>query len=196
MSELDKKPKVNSAGERELEKAEKQFEKFDNEVKAMTLDRLNQTAKQEREEQTKLSQNQIEKSKEIYLKPKKSIGCKEKFNEKYRSQYDFDREYVHFIAENHEVIGETIDLWTRPYAGMPAEEWDVPVNVPVWAPRYVAEQIKRKFYHVLKMDETKTVGSDGQGQYYGRMAVDTCVPRLDARPVSRNKSIFMGAGGF
>lgn len=184
-----------SSGQKELDKAEKQFEKFDENIKEMTMDRMNAAPKQEVEPQTQMSQRQIEQSKDIYLKPIRTIGCRDKFNEDYRKQYQFDKEYVHFIAENKEIIGETIDIWTRPFAGMPAEEWKVPCNKPVWGPRYLAEQIKRKFYHRLTMQQTP-VNSDGMGQYYGSMAVDTTVQRLDAMPVSSRKSVFMGASGF
>jgi len=162
----------------------------------MTLDRMNMAPKAEVEPQTKMAQKDIEKSKDIYLKPNKSIGCKEKFNEKFRDSYNFDKEYVHFISENKEVIGETIEIWTRPYPGMAAEMWQVPTNKPVWGPRYLAEQIKRKFYHRLIMQQHNISSSDGLGNYYGSMAVDTTVPRLTAAPVSSRKSIFMGANSF
>jgi hypothetical protein len=191
------KPTVKSSSQQELDKAEKQFEEFDSQVKAMTLDRLNEAPKEEVEPQTKVSQTDLAKKKEIYLKPFKTIGCKDKFNEKFREQWEFDKQYVHFIAENKEIIGEEIDLWTRPYAGIPAEEWKVPTNTPVWGPRYLAEQIKRKFYHRLKMDQGRASGSDEKGnQYFGAMAIDTTVQRLDAYPVSTRKSIFMGANNF
>jgi hypothetical protein len=190
------KPKLNSSGaQKELDKAEKQFEAFDQNIKEMTMDRMNAAPKEEVEPQTKLSQKDIEKSKDIYLKPRRMIGCRDKFNEDYREQYNFDKQYVHFIAENKEIIGETLEFWTRPYAGMPAEEWAIPCNKPVWAPRYVAEQIKRKKYHRLVMQQTPT-SSDGVGQYYGSMAADTTIQRLDATPVSTKKSVFMSAGGF
>src|SRR5574338_713808 len=191
----EKKIKVNSEGQKELEKIEKQFDAFDQQVKDLTLDRMNMAPKQEVEPQTLLSQKQIEKSKDIYLKPKRTIGSKEKFNETYREKYNFDKEYVHFIAENKELVGESLNMWTKPYPGMPAEEWDVPVNKPVWGPRYLAEQIKRKFYHRLVMQDRPT-SSEGGMQYYGSMAVDTTIQRLDANPVSTMKSIFMGSGAF
>jgi hypothetical protein len=194
----DKPKTTNSASERELAQAEKQFDKFDSDIKEMTMDRMNMAPKQEVEPQTKLSQIDIEKSKQTYLKPNKSIGCgpKDKFNEKFRSAWEFDKEYVQFIAENKEIIGETIDIWTRPYGGIPAEYWNVPVNKPLWGPRYLAEQIKRKSYHRLVMQENRSAGADGMGQYYGTMAVDTTIPRLDAKPVSSRKSVFMGAEAF
>lgn len=196
MTDVKAKPKVNSAGQQELDKVESQFQAFDQNVKDMTLDRMNTAPKQDVEPQTKIAQVDIDKSKDIYLKPVKSIGCKEKFNEAFRKDYEFDKEYVHIIAENKEIIGETLDFWTRPYAGMPAEEWQVPVNKPVWVPRYVAEQIKRKYYHRLVMQQNVITGNDSLGQYYGSMAVDTKIQRLDAAPVSTRKSIFMGARSF
>ncbi len=189
------RPKLNSASEKELDKAEKQFEKFDSEIKSMTLDRMNTAPVKEEEPQTKLSSKEIEKSKDIYMKPKRSIASREKFNEDYRKDYNFSKEYVNFIAENKEIIGETIDLWTKPFAGMPAEEWDIPVNKPIWAPRYVAERIKACRHHRLVMQD-RPVNADGMGQYYGSMAVDTTVQRLDAHPVTSRKSIFMGSESF
>ncbi len=43
------------------------------------------------------------------------------------------------------------------------------------------------------MQQNNQMGSDGMGQYYGSMAVDTTIQRLDALPASTRKSIFMGA---
>jgi len=187
-----RKPRVNSESQKHLEKIEEQSKVFEQNVKDLTLDRMNMAPKKEEEQQTKLSTQEVLNSKDIYLKPKRVIGCKDKFNEKYRAAYEFSKQYVQFIAENKEIIGESIDIWTRPYGGMPAEEWDVPVNKPVWGPRYLAEQIKRKFYHRLVMQQS-TTGSDHMGQYFGTMAADTTIQRLDAIPVNRNKSLFFSA---
>jgi hypothetical protein len=192
---MTEKPKVNSASEKELVKVEEQFKEFDSQVKSMTLDRMNMAPMKETEPQTKIANRDLDKMKDIYLKPKKSISCRDKFNENYRDEYNHAKEYVQFIAENKEIIGESIDLWTRPFAGMPAEEWEVPVNKPVWGPRYLAEQISRKFYHRLVMQE-KTIGADGMGQYYGSMAVDTTIARLEAKPVTTKRSVFMGGASF
>jgi hypothetical protein len=196
------RPKVNSASQKELDKVEAQCERFDEEVKALTMDRLSATPREETEE-PKVSQKQIDKNNGLYLKPKRSMfppphpktGEIVKFNEKFRDEYNFKKEYVNFIFENKEIVGETTTVWTKPYPGIPAEEWEIPTNKPVWAPRYLAEQIKRKFYHRLKMEDRPT-GGDGNAQYYGAMAVDTTVQRLDAHPVNNRKSIFMGASGF
>src|SRR6266478_1409050 len=153
---------VPTSSELALEDASKQFDKFDEEIKTMTMDRMNLAPKQEVEPQTKLSQSEIAQTKDVYLKPKRTLGPgvnpktgeREKFNEKFRDEWNFAKEYVHFIAENYEVIGESIDLWTKPFPGVNCENWEIPTNKPIWAPRYVAEQIKRKSYHRLVMRDT------------------------------------------
>lgn len=134
----------------------------------------------------------MDKTKEIYLKPDRFVHSPEKFNENYRKDYEFSMEYVKFIAENKEIIGETIEVWTKPYAGMPAQFWKVPVNKPIWGPRHLAEQLTKCRYHRLVMQDSIT-NADGFAQYYGAMAIDKTVQRLDAIPVSNNRSIFMGA---
>jgi len=193
---VDKPKPTSSLAEKELDKAQKQFEQFDNQVKEMTFDRMNMAPKNEVEPQTKMSSQEISKAREIYLKPDRTIGCRDKFNEDYRKEYEFAKEYVQFTAENKEIIGEMIEMWTRPFAGMPAEFWKVPVNKPVWGPRYLAEQLKKCSYHRLIMQENKSVGGDYAGQYYGNMVADTTIQRLDAIPISSRKSVFMSAQAF
>ena len=192
------KPKaVSSLAEKELDKAESQLNAFESNIKEMTLDRMNAAPKEESKPQVQLSQKDIEKSADIYLKPKRAIGSREKFNEDYREQYNFAKEYVYFTAQNNEIIGEALEFWTKPFAGVPAEEWHIPVNKPIWAPRYVAEQIKACKYHRFTMKDHVTTGGDQKGnQYYGSMAVDTTIQRLDAMPTSQKKSVFMGSSGF
>lgn len=192
------KPNVNSKSEMELEKVGKQLDDFSSQIEDMTLDRMNKAPKLDVESQTKMSQQEIANSKDVYLKPHTIVGCRDKFNEAYRDQYNFDKEYVYFQAENKEIIGEVIELWTRPYGGMPAEFWKVPVNKPVWGPRYLAEQIKRCYYHrlIMSMKPNNVYASDSMGEYAGTMAVDTTVQRLDAVPVTKNRSIFMGSKTF
>jgi len=195
---MAKKPEVNSSlAEKEIDRVEKQFEAFDKQVKDLTMDNMNQAPKLEQEPQTKLSQKDLEKSKDIYLKPKRTISSKEKFNETYREAYNFAKEYVQFIAEHKELIGEVIEMWTKPFAGMPAEEWVIPTNKPVWAPRYVAEQIRKAQYTRLVMKDNQITGSDSQGNtYYGQMVADSKIQRLDAYPANTKKSIFMNAANF
>jgi hypothetical protein len=192
-----------SYSEKKLAEAAQQFDAFDKNIKEMTMDRMNEAPKEETEG-PRVSQKEIDRSKEIWLKPKHSLpavdaktGQGQKFNEKFRKEYEFAKEYVQFIAENKECIldGE-IELWTRPYGGMPAEFWVVPTNKPVWGPRYLAEQIQRKYYHRLRTDKERVAGSDGYGAYTGQIVADAKIQRLDARPVDTRRSIFMGASGF
>jgi hypothetical protein len=189
------KPQVNSASQKELDKAEAEFKKFDEEVKSLTLDRMNAAPKEDTEE-PKLSQKEIAKNNEIYLKPERSIASQEKFNEKFRDEYNFQKEYVNFVATNHEIIGETIEKWTKEFPGQPAEFWKIPSGKPVWGPRFLAESLKRCNYHVFSMDERQITAADGMGSYTGRIVVDSVKQRLDAHPVSSRKSVFMGASGF
>lgn len=194
MTEMKKAKAGSDSAQRELDKAEEQFKAFDENVQSLTLDRMNEAPKVESEMQTKMSTRELEKANGTYLKPKRSIMGRDKFNESFRKDWEFSKEYVNFVAENKEIIGETIDMWTKPFGGVAAEWWEIPTNKPVWAPRYVAEQLKRCIYHRLKMEDRPT-NSEGGNVYYGAMAVDTTVQRLDAHPVAARKSLFMG-GGF
>lgn len=191
----------NSASQRQLDQAESQFNKFEEELKSLTMDRLNATPKEE-SEGPKISSKEIRDSKEIYLKPIRNLrpvdpktGKSPAFNEKFRKDYEFAKELVRFIAQNKELDGENVEIWTLPFTGMEAEYWEVPTNKPVWGPRYLAEQIKRKFYHRLVMTRSNNV-QDGFGQYYGTMAADTTIQRLDAVPATEKRSVFMGAANF
>ena len=195
MTETKKPKATNSVAEQELNRVEKQFDDFKKNVDELTLDRMNMAPKSFEEPQTKLSSSEIEKSSDVYLKPIKQIGSKEKFNEDYRNDYNFATEYVQFIAENKEIIGEQIELWTKPFPGMPAQYWIVPVNKPIWGPRHLAERLTNCKYHRLVMQQ-KATSVDGMGQYYGSMAADTTINRLDAVPVSARKSVFMGSPAF
>ncbi len=192
---MSKPNTTSSLAEKELDKAEKQFEAFDEGIKSMTFDRMNLAPKLEEEPQTKISGQDLSKMKDIYLKPHRAISSKEKFNEDFRKDYNFSTEYVQFTAENKEIIGDGLEFWTKPFAGMPAEFWKVPANKPVWGPRHVAERIKGCRYHRLKMENTISE-TTMNGQFYGSMAVDTTVQRLDAIPVSSRRSIFMGTNNF
>lgn len=192
-----KKPKLSPEAQRQLDVAETQFKNHEEQVNSLTLDRMNDSSvrREESEPQNKIALRDMDKQKEIYLKPKRTISSNDKFNEKFRDEYNFKKEYVHFTAENKEVIGDDIDMWTKPFAGIPAEEWSVPTNKPVWGPRYLAEQIKKCSYHRLKSDQ-RTIGTEDGANYYGSIVVDSLVQRLDANPVTSRRSVFMGSSSF
>jgi len=177
---------------KDILQAEKQFDDFTKNVQDLTLDQMNKAKVEEIEPQTKIAQRDMDKKPDIYLKPFRSYPSKEKFNENYRKAYEYAREYVHFIAENHEVVGEEIHIGAlKKFPGTPVEEWKVPVNKPVWAPRMVAERIADCQYHRLQMVDRPTEMS-GNMTFYGQMVVDTTKNRLNALPVSTGRSVFMG----
>jgi hypothetical protein len=186
------KPKVtNSLAEQEMDKVETQFKAFEENVSELTMDRMKLVPKLAEEPQTKISQADIDKQNGRYLKPYRAIGSQEKFNEKFRKEYEMEKQYENIIAENKEIFGEAIDMWSKPFPGCPVEWWKIPVNTPIWVPKYISDQLKRKYYHRLEMKE-QTTGSEGPAQYYGRMVVDTTIPRLNAYSVGNRRSVFMG----
>jgi hypothetical protein len=187
--------KMKSQSQNELDQLQAQFDAHEQNIKDLTLERTSSAPRQDVEQQTRLSSREIDKSRDIYLKPEKTVSCRDKFNEKFREDYNYSKEYVQFIAENREIIGETLELWTRPFGGMPAEFWKVPPNKPVWGPRYLAEQIKKCCYHRFQMQQS-IVESNNTGQIYGSMVADTTIQRLDAIPINTRKSVFLGASNF
>ncbi len=193
---LKQKPKTaDPVVNEELNKVEKQIDNVQNEIRSMSFDKLNLAPTREREE-PKLSQKELASQSGMYIKPKRSIGCREKFNEDYRREYDHSKEYVNFVAQNNEIIGETIEMWTKPFAGIPAEFWNVPTGKPIWAPRYVAEQLKRCRHHKLVMRDHVVTENNSVGQMYGAIAAEETVQRMDAHPVTSSSSIFVGSKGF
>lgn len=187
-----KRPKVDSEGQKELKRLEEKFDQFQKNVEALRVTNDESVPTAESESPLQKSQQELKYENGEYLKPKRTISSREKFNEKYRSDYDFKKEYVNFMAENKEIIGETIEMWTKAFPGTAAEFWQVPVNKPVWAPRYVAEQIKGAQYSVFVMDDNTVYDRGHVGdvdlQYHGALVRKKTEHRLDAHPVSSKKS--------
>jgi len=176
-------PKVNSAGQKELDRADEQFKAFDEQVKSMTVDHMNKAPVLETEPQTKMSNRELNKDDAPYIKPLRSINSKEPFNEKYRAQHTEAWKYVKCVVENNEIIGESVEVWTKRFAGDPAHFWKIPVNKPVYIPKLLADQLSQCSYHRLSMDQSQISSADGMGTYMGSMVVDHTKHRIDARPV-------------
>src|ERR1700683_4613418 len=101
---MGRKPETHSSiAEKELDKVEKQLNAFEDGIKELTLDRMNAEPKQDVEPQTKIAQKDLDKHNDLYLKPHRSVSARDKFNEAYREEYNFAKEYVQFIAENLEI---------------------------------------------------------------------------------------------
>jgi hypothetical protein len=181
-----KKPKI---AEKEIDKLQKQFDKFDDQIKDLNEQRENCSRKEE-VEPPRVSQKEIEKTGDVYLKPVRWIADGQKFNEKFQKEWEFAKEYVRCIPIHNELKGDVIEKWTHPFGGKGAEFWRIPTDKPVMVPRYLAEELKKCNYHRLRMDEAKVTSADGMGSYTGQMVVDTVVQRLDAHPVNNKKSVF------
>ncbi len=48
----------------------------------------------------------------------------------------------------------------------------------------------------MTMQQNVMTSSGYGGQMYGALTVDTTIQRLDATPVSKRRSVFMGANSF
>lgn len=188
------KPRVNSESEKELARADEQFQAFNENVKAMaTQDKSNLPVVQE-EPQTKLSTREIRKSTDYYLKPKKTLFAPgQKFNTAFTEQWNYLKEYVRFIVENKEASGEWLyDVGTRRFGGLPYEVWDIPVNKPVWGPRHLAEQLRAKVYDrfVMEVDESR---KDAQHvTFCNKTAYIDKKPRITCEPCPETITV----GGF
>lgn len=187
----DKRPKVNSEGQRELDRVEDQLKSFSDSVGTAREESRNLQSK-ETDPQIKMSQAEMNKSEVLYLKPKRTFPSREKFNEKFRDEFNRQSEYVDFIAENREVRGESIDFCIKKFPGQPVEEWVIPVDRPVSAPRYVKERIEDCGYTIFTTTDQPT-GSEGGVRYYGSMVAEERKQRLAARDYVKKPRIFTGS---
>lgn len=182
------KPQVNSEGQKELQKLEQNFDNFKKNVDDLTEKR---SVKSEAPEH-QISQKQIENSTDLYIKPNRIIMSREKFNEAYREQYNYMKEYVHYTVQHEECKGDSVELWTKPFPGLPAEFWIVPSGRAVWIPRYVADRLENECqYKRLKMQDTRPYANDGTSQMTTQIVYDDIIHRISARPVSTSKRFSM-----
>jgi hypothetical protein len=182
---MAKRPETSSGfAEQELDRAEAQFKAFDENVKSLTQDALNSAPLTETEEQTKLSKRELKNTGAKYIKPSRSINTKEQakpLDEKQKQAHARAWERIECIVENKEVIGETVEFWTREFPCDPADFWQVPTNVLVNIPRLVAKNLSRCKYHRLRMEENRGTGTDGMGQYYGALVADSTIARIEVK---------------
>ncbi len=170
----DNRPNLNHQGQKELEKMSDDFDQFNEQVKKVSSEN---TFSKSQEKEMEIEDKLLDGTQD--LEPISRMKSKEPFNENFRKEYEYASEKVYFIAENTEIIGESIVMWTKPFAGLCAEQWSVPVNKPVRGPRYLFEQIKRKFYNRLTMEQKQT-SNDGMGSYFGAIVATNKIHRLNA----------------
>jgi len=182
------KPRVNSDGQKELDKAQEKIDSFQEQAREFNPF-TGLTDIEESEPQTKMSTREARNADAIYIKPIRSIQrpnfksdrCDSRvyWDEKYREDRDRDWEYVRCIVENNEIIGEEVEVWTAKWACDPAHFWKVPVNKPVMIPRMLAEQLSKCHYHRLKMEDN----SEKMNYVNSKLVADHVVRRIDCRPV-------------
>ncbi len=183
----------NQKAQNEIDKAQKSLDAFDAKLKNFDPNKAKEAPKKETEHGVQLSQKDIEKSQEIYLKPHRWHASKEPFIEKFRSEYDFAKEMVRFVASNNEIKGDTIELCTKPFPGCPVLEWKIPVGKPVWGPRYLAERLKDCTYSELHTDQNAIRNKGNDVTDFGDFVVEKKINRLDATPVTNSKSVFLSS---
>lgn len=183
-----KEPKVNSEGQKEINKAQERFDNWNDAVKS--FDPFNVSGPvEEKDSQTHLSTKQAKDMDAPYIKPIRSINrpnhekAKTYWNEKFQGIHDEDWEYVRCIVENNEIIGEAVEVWTAKYGCDPAHFWKVPVNKPIMVPRLLAKQLAKCQYHRLTMSNSQVLEQNYLGTITGGIVVDVVKNRIDARPV-------------
>lgn len=183
------KAKRPSLSESQLERAEKSFDSFNEEVKTLSGVQPFNPDEGATDPQTKMGREQFKKADAPYIKPTRYISCssKERFNPEWQKLWDREKEYVKVIVENNEIIGESVELWHKNWPTQHAEFWQVPVNKPVYIPRGVATQITKCRYKRLKtvdrpIDQVLAEASHGGGIGFtqGMVAAET-TRRLDCR---------------
>ena len=178
---MPKKPSVSSRSEQQLNKAAEKFDKFSEEVKALsTSEERSQVPTAETEPQTKLSKKEAITSDAPIIKPNRAIFSKEKFNEKLRKEFEERSKLVKCIVENNEIVGESVQFWFKGYPGTPAQEWTVPVNKPIYIPRYLAEHLAKRQYIRYVMSERQNVA---EGDLTHAMVAKETRHRIDCRSV-------------
>lgn len=196
------RPKVTAEGQKELEKVESQFNSMEKERQSLDYDQRLNAPKHEYEPQTKMALSEIDQTPKVYLKPKRSFppgvdpktGKAEQFNEKFCQEYNYKKEYVEFIAENNEIIGESADFWVKKFPGTALEEWVIPMNKPIWAPRYVKERLEECGYTVFR--SSQSLKSEEGINYTGYLEIQERKNRLNARDVPKKRNIYMGNHRF
>lgn len=186
---MSERPRVNSKGQQELDKVADQFEDYSSQIRKISDNVTDAPQASDYNPSTKISAREAHRAARI-MKPTKTIGSKERFNEAYRGEYEEAKKYVTCIVENFEFSGK-IDCWTKPFPGMPAEYWELPCGTPIIVHRYVADRISQCSYRRLSMDDTPSPTNYVESDRLGAIVVAETKRRLDARPVG---SAFVAMG--
>lgn len=176
---MTRPPKIRSEDEQKFAQMANDLDNITSKVKS--LDPMNKGQVEETEEQTKLSDREIAKYDAPYIKPARAIFGREPFNEKFRKTWEKAWEYVKCIVEQKECPEEIVEKWTKEFPGDPAHFWEIPVNKPIYLPRFVAHQITQCNYRKLIMDQSQETQRSGIGTMYGALVVEKVEQRIDCK---------------
>lgn len=166
-----------------IENASNTIDAMSEQMKSLNVDDIQTAPIKEEDPQTKISKKAIDDLDAPKIRPSKTFAPIDKPRPEHDSLRKRAWEYVKVIAENKEVIGETIQSWYKPpISGEACHFWEVPVNTPVYIPRMLAEHLATRIYPRHKMVDRATRGL-GHGEIMQVMVVEETLRRLDCRPV-------------
>jgi hypothetical protein len=123
------------------------------EAREMSVDRINEMApKAEEQPELRLTAKERAAKEGVrYIEPKKRFKGVGKPSDKFAKQRERAWEYVKGVYENRIVSGEPIEFWYNGnFPGEPDCLWNIPCNVPVYVPRFIAEHLEKcQVYHTF-----------------------------------------------
>lgn len=169
--------------QKEIDRLDAEFNAKQQQMSSLSQDEMNKAPIAETEHQTKLSKQEVKQYDAPEIKPSQTIPGIGKRKPEQDNLRRRAWELVKVVAENCEVIGEKIELWHKaPFSGEPCTFWQIPVNKPIYIPRFLADHLMTRNYHRLVMQETP-VENNQYGQVIGQMIASETRRRLDCRIV-------------
>lgn len=165
MSRIPKPQLSSGKAQQEIDRVEAQLDAAKEAIDNLSIDKIESEAPQaeELEQQTKISKKQEREYDAPVIKPFSSEPSPGMRNPKFQEvikrcakKTAKAKELVRVIVENNEVIGETVEAWIGTLPGEPVTRWIVPVNMPIYIPRFVAEHLASRKYHRIKMADPES----------------------------------------
>lgn len=178
---------------KEIESINKQMDSVQKDLSSLTPDRLSLAPLTETTPQTLMSSRQVQMLDPRYIKPSRSQTPNGKPKASQNALRDKAWEYVNCMVENKEVPGETACFWLKPpISGEFCYYWEVPVNIPVQLPRFVADHLSKRYYHRMRMEDRPVTHQGFVSESSGAIIITETKNRIDCRPVSQNLNFAMG----
>lgn len=175
------KPQLDKVTAKGLENVEKLSEQ----MSSLTQEEIKKAPMANEEPVMLLSKEEIAAYDAPVIQPSRSFPTKSKPNPKEAKERRRGWEYVKCIAENLEIINEKIEFWHNKFLGDPCYFWEVPVNKPIYLPRFIAEHLSTRHYHRFTMADRSGREFTEPGATAGdeRLVVKETRHRLNCRSV-------------